>query len=312
MKSLHLIIISFCIALISGCLKEDLSNCRKLHYLTFEYTKNKQGTDLFSSQVKALDVYVFDKDGKYIKYFSDKGAHFSSSSYSIPIDIPDGEYTFVVWGDVEEAYYISDQSDINAGQQLQTGLSSFNNSRLSLKAGQEYPEDLFFGIAKQVHINSNKSNNTHIQLIKNTNTLHITVNGIQNIRRSTSSSSFDLICYLANGELKFDNSISLPERLFQYIPVKRDENEDTLTYKVKTLRLLTDMKSQLILQNKTTGEDIFNENIIHLLLLSPDINNNDDLDTNDEYNINLSVNTNQSITISVNGYVVINSDQDLQ
>jgi len=309
MKYLHLIIVSSFIALISGCLKEDLSNCQKLHYLTFEYTKNKQGIDLFSNQVKALDVYVFDKDGKYVKHYSDTGVHLSTSNYAIPIDIPNGEYTFVVWGDVEGVYNIS---DINAERQLQTSLSSFNNSRLSLKADQEYPEDLFFGIAKQVTINSDKSTNTHIQLTKNTNTLHITVNGVQNISNSSSDYNFDIICYLANGELKFDNSISLPERLFQYIPVKRDENEDTLAFKIRTIRLLTDMKSQLILYNKTTGEEIFNEDIIKLLLLSPDINNNDDLDANDEYNIKLSVNTNLSITISVNGYVVVDSDQDLQ
>lgn len=313
MKQLHLTILLVFIALLSGCTKEDLSNCQTIHYLTFEYTKNRQGIDLFSSQVKVLNIYVFDEEGKYVKQFSDEGTHLSATSYAIPINLPAGKYTFVVWGGMKKSYQISDKSN-NSEQPLQPSVTCFDHSRLSLSTidpNKDFPEDLYFGIARQVTINA-KGSHTHIQLVKNTNTIYFVIDGLQNIRQNANNDYYDVICHMANGELRFDNSISLPEKLFQYTPAERIETENTLTFKIKALRLLTDMKSELILKNTTTGKEILNKNLIDLLLLSPEINNNEDLDINDEYHIALSIDTNLSIKITINGYTVLDSDHDIQ
>lgn len=313
MKHIHLIMVISFTVFFSGCIKDGLPECRFLNYLTFEYTKNKQGTDLFPSQVKRLDIYVFDSNGKYIRHISDEGLHLSLPSYTLPVDLPSGKYTFVVWGGIKKDYQVFDKSGNNE-QPLQPDISFLDHSRLSLntnKVNKDFPEDLYFGIAKEISVNPNELKQTHIKLIKNTNTIYITVNGLQNIKHSNNNADLDIICNITNGELKFDNSISLPERLFQYIPVERTGTEETLMFKIKTLRLLTDMKSELILKDLTSGEIIFNHNLVELLLLSPGINNNEDLDTNDEYDISISININLCITITINDFIVLESDREV-
>lgn len=313
MKHIYLIIILFFTVFLNGCIKDGVTECRYLNFLTFEYTKNKQGTDLFSSQVKKLDIYVYDANGKYIKHFSDEGSHFNIPSYSIPFDLPAGKYTFVVWGGINKDYLVADKSG-DKEQILQTDVTLFDHSRLSVNTTNthiDFPENLYFGIAKNIIINPDKLKNIHIKLTKNTNTIRFTVHGLQNIKRLAYQNELDIICSIANGEFKFDNTINLTDRLFQYMPVERTDTEDTLKFNIKTLRLLDDMKSELILKNSSTGEHIFKHNLIELLLLSPEINNNEDLDINDEYDISIAISVNLGLTITINGFIVLESDREI-
>lgn len=327
MKQCHLImILFFIISLLAGCVNDDQPNCidsilvppdhPKSHYMTFEYSKNTQGIDLFPSMVEELDVYVFDSEGHYVTCISDEGPQLNSLSYTLPIDLPDGTYTFVVWSGARNHYQITDQYN-NNGQSLQTGITELDQLRLRLNTNNadetDYPENLFFGIAEQISIDAKKLKQVHVELVKNTKNIHLTVEGIQYIKQTTKSNDYflDITCNIANGELLFDNSISLPERPILYKPVDQIYNENTFECNIRTLRLLTDMRSELTIKNSTTGEDIFNDSLIELILFSPHINNNTDLNKNDKYDIVISIGINLDITITINGYTVLDNVTDL-
>ncbi len=54
---------------LSSCMKDDLTNCPAPKVsLKFDYTYNVENADAFSQEVKNLNVYVFDKNGKILRY----------------------------------------------------------------------------------------------------------------------------------------------------------------------------------------------------------------------------------------------------
>ena len=63
-------------ATLSSCdmMTEDRDDCPTGLYLTFKYDYNLQRADMFGDHVGAVDVYVFDKDGKYVKTLSEANA----------------------------------------------------------------------------------------------------------------------------------------------------------------------------------------------------------------------------------------------
>ena len=53
--------------------------------------------DRFGEAVHHIDVYAFDSLGIYRKMFRDKGAHLKNG-YRMPIDLPEGKWTFLCLG----------------------------------------------------------------------------------------------------------------------------------------------------------------------------------------------------------------------
>ena len=57
---------------LSSCMKDDITGCptAKLS-LKFDYTYNVKEADAFSAEVKNLNVYVFDKNGKFVDNYTE-------------------------------------------------------------------------------------------------------------------------------------------------------------------------------------------------------------------------------------------------
>ncbi|MDR2040000.1 MAG: FimB/Mfa2 family fimbrial subunit [Bacteroidales bacterium] len=309
---IRLIVILLCSITLPGCIKEDLADCPVdqdiSHYLTFEYTKNTDFVDKFADAVATLDVFVFDSDGILTGILSEEGTPLKNGNYRMILDLPDGTYTFIIWGGSRKSYQISQATD---HYRSMIGSARLDQLRLALNNNCtfENTDDLFHGIAQNVFIHSEQSSHTHISLTKNTNIINAKVYGISNL--ANAGNSMDVICSAANGELNFDNSISNPESLIQYIPVQT-ETKGELKVGFKTLRLLTGMKSAFTIRNTNSNEEIFNHSLIELIKLLPDIHTDEDLDRNDVYDVEIYFDTNLSASVTINGYLVISSDQEIQ
>lgn len=298
-----------------GCTKEDLESCKTLHYITFEYTKNAQFTDKFTSEINTLDVYVFDSKGNFIKCFSDEGEHLSTGFYTMPVDLPKGEYTFVAWGNSRNSYSVFDITNPEQ-HSLSPNISTYNNSRISLMNGSdaisELPDNLFHGMAQGIKIGPGNLQNTLISLTKNTNSINVTVVGLNGVSRARSNSYVEVLLGAADGEYTFDNSISNSNKLIHYVPVSRTEAANILKTKTKLLHLLSGMKSYIVIRDSVKNEEYFNENLLDLLMRLPDINTDEDLEIYDEYDIVITFDSNLGAKVTVNGYTVINNNVEIQ
>ena len=89
-------------ATLSSCdmMTEDRDDCPTGLYLTFKYDYNLQRADMFGDHVGAVDVYVFDKDGKYVKTLSEANAAsvrpLASPTYAMHANLAPGKYKFIV------------------------------------------------------------------------------------------------------------------------------------------------------------------------------------------------------------------------
>ena len=296
-------------SILLGCTEEDLSICveqKTPRYLTFEYTKNIDYADKFAEIIKTIDVFVFDSNERLHRIVSIDKTQLEAADYGMTLNLSDGIYTFVVWANSRESYQIFD--DIGNTAPLTGGISKFEHLRLALDFGQTFENtgDLLYGIARNVRVERGIPEHTHIGLTKNTNIINVTASGISNLKHS----NLDIICVAANGEYRFDNSPNKPETMIRYIPAK-EKSGDELKASFKTLRLLNGMKSELIIRDTNNYKDVFKRNLIELLKLLPDIHTDNDFDRNDVYDIKIDLHTDMSVSVIINGYLVISSEQEL-
>lgn len=81
---------------LSSCMKDDITSCptAKLS-LKFDYTYNVKEADAFSAEVKNLNVYVFDKNGKFVDNYTESADKFETGHKMEITDLQAGKYTFV-------------------------------------------------------------------------------------------------------------------------------------------------------------------------------------------------------------------------
>lgn len=87
------------IASLSSCINDDLDDCppctKSKVALQFNYTYNIKEADAFASEVKNLNVYVFDENGKFFNSYIQSSDKFETGHTMEISDLKDGKYTFV-------------------------------------------------------------------------------------------------------------------------------------------------------------------------------------------------------------------------
>ena len=87
---------AFALASLSSCMKDDLTSCPPAKVsLSFDYTYNVKEADAFSAEVKNLNVYVFDENGKFFDTYTESADKFETGHKMDITDLNKGKYTFV-------------------------------------------------------------------------------------------------------------------------------------------------------------------------------------------------------------------------
>lgn len=113
------------VAMFTSCdmMKENRDDCPVGLYLSFKYDYNLQRANMFSDHVGAVDVYVFDEDGKYVTTLSDANRGdtrpLADPNYQMHANLDPGRYKFIVLG-----------GQIPYEDQLENGRAHFVRSEL--------------------------------------------------------------------------------------------------------------------------------------------------------------------------------------
>lgn len=249
-----------CILSLASCawLKDDLDECPVGFWLNLRYTYNILDAEAAPKQVTDAYIYVYDKDGNFVKRIYATHDELVANAFSVRIDdLPEDDYQFVVWSGIGNSMYsvVSDAQTI--------GDFRFSLANAGGNCAAELPA-LLQGWLPTVHY-SNQYTVHEVQLKKNTNHLACLVVTVPD-NPSITTADYTLKVTADNGMMDAYSNI-VPSGTTTYVPysgesVVLDETDYGNLHGVKfgltTLRLMNDGNARIILQNNKTGRNVFN------------------------------------------------------
>lgn len=265
--------------LLAGCTRENLDNCSADLRLKFTFTLHLNGDNRFGPDVQLVKVYFFDESGMLAHIQQGQGT-ILTNNYVMNVQLPPGKYTIIAWGGSNEDFtnsfhegHMNDPLTHDYEMGVTIGKTTLADFRIFLNYGiaDNYPEDimptieefddLYFGAAgtrqsgsskyvfEQVEVKTGMVNEKLIELIRNTNILKVTINGLENLQNSSTHSIFsakgvpsaaDILqvwVSARNGRYKYDNTIGEYARMMRFPAIYRYLDEHSMVVDIKTMQL---------------------------------------------------------------------------
>lgn len=240
---------------------EDLPECRL--FVKFKYDYNMEFTDAFHTQVDKVELYVFDKDGKFLFKQAEEGSSLSTGNYLMEVALPVGEYQFMAWAGARDSYDITS---------LTPGVSTITDLRLQLKREESFIinkelETLWYGEIIDVNFTGKTHQTETINLIRDTKRVRFIFQGYTN-DWELNVDDYDYEIRESNGYLGHDNSL-LEDDMLSFQPYRRDQvNASAASVDLNTMRLMKDRKTRLVVTEKSSAKKVFDINLIDYLAMT--------------------------------------------
>jgi len=298
-----------------SCIKEGLDECPTPPdpnpdlcevRLSFDYPHKDEesGVGFDPNEVRFIQIYVFDEDNKYINTFTDEDPLLSDKDYFSTVTLETGIYNFIVYGNLKDSYSIEPEL-------LKDGMSpdaiSYYYNEVVDDTITTHPKHLFYSSLHDIVI-SKSIDHFILPLVRNTYEINLTVEGLPE-----TFDGYQFTITDTNWKYQFDNTI-LPCTEVNYV---QDCNLDTLinqyTATFTTLRLNKSRNPQLKLYSKSSGELLYRDELIPLILKIEEQNIEVDFSKIYEFNIHLlfdrdPVTGNLTVDISINGWSIIEKE----
>lgn len=299
------------LALASGCIKEDLSECNPGVLLKFDYSLNPEYTNLFGAEVDKVTVFVFDENGLYYDRFSEEGSHLTND-WQMRLPLPAGSYTTVTWAGALGTYRIGEtNADETAFQsELKKGVTHIDNFMLTAeKDGQPLVllDDLYHGKADVTSVYQPVTATT-VDLMKDTK--HLTVTVEDQTVGTADDTPYEVYCTGTNARYLADNSFGRKAETITNRPYDTYTTPGKAVSELDLLRLVIGRPFQLTVKNRE-GKTVFDKDLVQAMLDTGHFKTQEDFDRELEYNIVITMDKDVAITITINGWVVVEIEPDL-
>ena len=241
---------------------EDLLECRL--FVKFKYDYNMEFADAFHSQVDKVELYVFDKDGKFLFKQTEEGSTLGTGSYLMEVKLPVGQYQFMAWAGAHDSYDITS---------LQAGVSSITDLKLQLKREEtliidKELEPLWYGEINNVDFTGTTDQTEIINLIKDTNKVRFVFQGSNEDSWGVDVNAYTYEIIESNGYLAHDNSLLGDDNLsFRPYHIEQ-KNLAAGIVELNTMRFLANRNARFVVTEKATGKKVFNINLTDFLVMT--------------------------------------------
>ena len=241
---------------------EDLLECRL--FVKFKYDYNMEFADAFHSQVDKVELYVFDKDGKFLFKQAEEGSTLGTGSYLMEVKLPVGQYQFMAWAGAHDSYDITS---------LQAGVSSITDLKLQLKHEEtliidKELEPLWYGEINNVDFTGTTDQTEVINLIKDTNKVRFVFQGSNEDSWGVDVNAYTYEIIESNGYLAHDNSLLGDDNLsFRPYHIEQ-KNLAAGIVELNTMRFLANRNARFVVTEKATGKKVFNINLTDFLVMT--------------------------------------------
>ena len=134
----------------SSCIKEDMDDCPPAISkvaLQFDYTYNVKQADAFAAEVKNINVYAFDENGKFFDSYIESREKFETGHTMEITGLKDGKYTFVCLARDRQVMSRAEDDEMEFSfASLTPGVSTIDdlNERMGKDNGEEIKNDKEF------------------------------------------------------------------------------------------------------------------------------------------------------------------------
>lgn len=282
----------------SSCVRsDDFEECEFPLRLQFSYTYNRENRDLLMEEIPTISLRLFDAEtGEFVKK-TDLSINELDSTATYIWKVPMGKYSLVSWGGIQTRYMLSE------------GLT-LNDHFLTLPIGEDgyishQQEHLWHNISTGINIDGDLSPVFPIELRKISNDITVTIN-------SSDEKPFEQPVYSSisavNGHYSPHGTIHPEATTITYMPFETGE-PTCLTHSYTTLGLSRSDESNLRVAYGTRS--IFDGSLTELIARQPDI----DFDLDDDFHLNFDLKASgensASVSISVNGWHIVEYDVTL-
>ena len=220
--------------------------------------------DAFHTQVDKVELYVFDKDGKYLFKQSEEGAALVTGSYLMEVELPVGEYQFMAWAGAHDSYDITSMTP---------GSSTITDMKLQLIREESFIikhelEPLWYGEIIKVNFTGTTHQTETINLIKDTNKVRFVFQGYREDSWQVNVNDYDYEIIESNGHLAHDNSL-LDDDVLSFQPyITEQVSPYSAAVELNTMRLMANRQTRFVVTEKATGKKVFNINLIDYLAMT--------------------------------------------
>ena len=199
-------------------------DCEVHHIVRFRYDMNLKWADAFASEVKSVNLYVFDNNGVFLQEYSGRGPALSTGDYYIELEnLPAGDYKFVAWCGLDNN---TDDESFTVPQPV-AGRTTIDELTCSLNTAGERRSNLcsdknlhflYHGYLEETLIDENdgKTFEHVIYLTKDTNHIRIVLQELSSYE-DMNPDDYDIRIESANGVMAYDNSM-LSTDVVTYLP----------------------------------------------------------------------------------------------
>lgn len=134
----------------SSCIKEDMDDCPPAISkvaLQFDYTYNVKQADAFAAEVKNINVYAFDENGKFFDSYIESREKFETGHTMEITGLKDGKYTFVCLARARQVMSRAEDDEMEFSfASLTPGVSTIDDltERMGKDNGEEIKNDKEF------------------------------------------------------------------------------------------------------------------------------------------------------------------------
>lgn len=295
--------------LTGGCIRDDFAECKDTYDLRLVFDRNMLYTDAFASQVRSVDVKVFDSStGREVYSCADSGAALESADYRVALPIPPGTYDILCWAGMAEGDsfgYALPAADMlqqhNVALNTENGVSGrrLNNLYHGLSRGVTFVSGNSLG--------HDQNQTTTVYLTKNTNRVCVMLHNLDGTELDESGFTFSITS--GNALMNFDNTLDPAGRVtyrpWHVTPIiletetKSEPVQSALAAEISMARLVPDGNSRLDVYRTADGERIISVPLERNLLLYKGeyhsmMSDEEYLDRQDDYTITFILDRNNN------------------
>lgn len=265
--SLLIAMVALPLGMVTSCDKlvyDDMEHCERGVYIhVFSQTECAEAPS-YPEWVKELNIYAFDVNDKFVGAMSETDVTLNAEYEALFPLVTPGTYSFVVWAGIDHLFEVSDLVEgVSTKQDLLLKLKKADNKALNLKGQRVYvgtTPNATVGDVTDLYAY------TDANIREITNRINVKIEGV------TNSSDYDIKILSDNTNYAVNGTI-INSAQVEYPTVVEYPTDTEVAAHYNTLKLESGRKSILQVSLKSTGQVLYQEDLVGSILLSPKATN---------------------------------------